>query len=92
MTAFVSFHGRMRDQRPPADDADEESPSKRPNLAFLPIGITFMMLGVVFMATLDSLALGLVFLPVGVAFIAISLQEAGEGEGPDGDGVEDTAD
>ncbi len=84
----------MNDQsHPPSDETPDESSSGRPNLAFLPIGITFMMLGVIFMATpyyepfhvarlfatLDSITLGLVFLPVGVVFIAVSLQE-GDGD------------
>lgn len=69
----------------------DQPSGQRPNLAFLPIGITFMMLGVVFMAALDSIALGLVFLPVGVVFIAVSLQE-GDGGKTRGDARKDGGD
>ncbi|KQV25228.1 hypothetical protein [Yonghaparkia sp. Root332] len=72
----------MDDQdHPPIGDAPDDSATKRPNIAYLPIGITFMMLGAVFMATLDSVALGLVFLPVGVVFIALSLSPGDAGGG-----------
>ncbi|MGD9328869.1 MAG: hypothetical protein PVH48_07885 [Cyclobacteriaceae bacterium] len=52
---------------------------KKPNYkAFIPVGITFLGTGVVFMAAVNP-AIGLAFIGVGIAFIAIGVKNKDKG-------------
>jgi len=58
------------------------------NKAFLPIGITFMAVAVVFLATQMSAGLWISFFTIGITFLVLSMQKANpepEDKAPDTD-------
>ncbi|MCB2177774.1 MAG: hypothetical protein KQH57_18340 [Actinomycetales bacterium] len=68
---------RPVDPTPPDEDADGSAESKGGMWAFLPIGLTFLVLGLG-KGLGDG---GTAFFAVGVAFMAIALGSAGRGRG-----------
>ncbi len=65
---------------PPAPDGAEEDASN-PNAAFLPIGITFLVLGLGGLANDSMRGPAFAFLPVGIVFIVLSIRSAVPGSG-----------
>jgi hypothetical protein len=75
----------MTEPTTPADPGDQ-------NAQYAPLGVVFFSVGVVFMLTMDSPAIGLPFIALGIAFFAMGIaaaKKARDGGAPDGDPTPD---
>ncbi len=78
----------------PEQPAGESTPASNPNRAFLPIGITFIAVGITFLFNPEMSVVGWTFLPVGFVFLMLGLTPGAknaDGAGADQDpGAQDS--
>ena len=74
----------MNDQ-PAQPPSDEDAPPGNPNRAFLPIGITFVAVGISFLFSPSMATVGWTFLPVGVVFLLLGLTPRPKATAEEGD-------
>ncbi|VTR75800.1 hypothetical protein [Cellulomonas hominis] len=70
-------------------DPDQPSPepvagTTNPNVAFLPIGVVFLVLGLSWLANDSMRGASFAFIPVGVTFLVLSMRKGGTGGAPAG--------
>lgn len=72
-------------EQPAAPDQPPTEPAAgttNPNVAFLPIGVVFLVLGLSWLANDSMRGTSYAFIPIGITFLILSMRKGGTGTGP----------